>query len=177
MGHRRHRALRPLRFILSVIAAILIILDEVARPVFQPISRAFGRLRLVTAFEGLIGALPAYGVLACLLVPFAIVEPLKVIALFWIGEGRMVLGIAMLVGAYLASFLVVDRIYHAGRERLLSIGWFAAIMERLAAIRDAVIEPIRRSPIVQSAIRAIAASKLRIKTMLSRRASSRSRLR
>src|SRR4051794_27616136 len=80
---------RILRGVASVVAAILILLDEIARPIFRPLSRAFGRLRLVESAEALLARLPPYAILLCLLVPFAVAEPLKVIALVWIGEGRV----------------------------------------------------------------------------------------
>jgi len=70
---------RPLRRLMrsaaGVIAVLLILLDEVARPLFRPLSRAFGRLRLVEALERWIGRLPAYAVLACLLVPLVWSNP------------------------------------------------------------------------------------------------------
>lgn len=136
---------KALRAVVSVIAAVLILIDEVARPIFEPISRAFGRLRIVETLEALVGRLPRYAILACLLVPFAVAEPLKILGLLWIGHGRVVVGVVTLALAYLASFLLVDRIYHAGRGKLLSIGWFAVMMERLVAIREAITAPIRRS--------------------------------
>ena len=54
--------------------------------------------------------------------------------------------------ADLASFLLVDRIYHAGRERLFSIGWFATVMTWLTALRAAILAPIRRSATYQKAV-------------------------
>jgi hypothetical protein len=159
---RDHPIRRLLRGAAGVVAALLILLDEVARPVSRPLSRAFGRLRLVEATERWIGSLPAYVVLACLLVPFVVVEPLKVLALVWMAEGRVKAGMSLLLLAYLASFLLVDRIYHAGREALLSIPWFAAVMTRLAALREALLAPIRRSATYKAAVEAVR----RIKTLL-----------
>lgn len=158
-----------LRGVVSVFAGLLILLDEVARPLFRPLSRVFGRLRLVEAVEGWIARLPAYAVLGCLLVPFILVEPLKVLGLLWVAEGRAKSGALLLLVAYLGSFLIVDRIYHAGREGLLTIGWFAAMMSWLAALRDSVLAPIRRSVIYKMAIQAA----LRVRMLLRlRRASS-----
>jgi len=155
MSPTRKRPLRRLlRGAVGLVAALLMLLDEVARPLFRPLSRAFGRLRLVEAMERWIGHLPAFAVLACLLVPFVLVEPLKVLALVWIAQGRVKAGTLLLLLAYLASFLIVDRIYHAGRESLLSIGWFAAVMARLVALREAVLAPIRRSATYKAAVEA-----------------------
>jgi hypothetical protein len=166
MSHaRKPRSRRLLRSAAGLAAGLLILLDEVARPLFRPLSRALGRLRWVEAMDNRIGRLPAYAILACLLVPFVVVEPLKVLALVWMAEGRVKAGVAVLVLAYLASVLLVDRIYHAGRERLLSIGWFAAIMTRLAALREAVLAPIRRS----ATFRAMLEAGRRFRALLRRR--------
>jgi len=83
-----------------------------------------------------------------------VVEPLKVLALLWIAKGWLKAGILLLVLAYLVSFLDVDRIYHAGRESLLSIGWFAAVMAWLVALRETVLAPIRRSATYKAVVRA-----------------------
>jgi hypothetical protein len=151
-----------LRVALSGVAAALIIIDEVARPVFRPIARAFGSLRIVAAAERLVARLPPYAILTCLIVPFALAEPLKLIALVWIGKGKLATGTVTLGAAYLASFLLVDRIYQAGRERLLSIGWFATIMSRLFAIREAVLGPIRRSHAWIAAVRIVRTAQARV---------------
>ena len=110
--------------------------------------------------------MPPYAILVCLLIPFAVAEPLKVVGLVWIGEGRVKVGVLTLVLAYLASFLLVDRIYHAGRDKLLSIAWFAAVMVRLVAIREAVLEPVRRSDLYIAAVAAAKSAKARVRALL-----------
>jgi hypothetical protein len=44
----------------SALGVAAIVLDEVARPLFRPLLRAFGRLRLVEGMERCIAGLPAY---------------------------------------------------------------------------------------------------------------------
>ena len=71
----------------------------------------------------------------------AVAEPLKIVGLVMIGRGQVALGGLVLALAYLASFLIVERIYHAGRDKLLSYGWLAWTMGHLVRLRRG-----RRSP-------------------------------
>jgi copper homeostasis protein CutC len=44
------------------------------------------------------------------------------------------------------SFLLVERLFHAGREKLLTYGWLKWIMDRVEAVRNWVAD-IKRSVI------------------------------
>lgn len=123
--------LAPLKFVVGV----FIVLDEIARPFYRPVGRWVASLRLMEALERRVAALPRYLVLLALAVPFAVAEPLKLYGVYMLGTGRLVLGLLVLVFAYLASFILVERIYHAGRTQLLSIGWFAWVMGLIVGVR------------------------------------------
>jgi hypothetical protein len=56
-----------------------------------------------------------YKSLAVLLVPLLVVEPVKMTGLAFVGLGHWVVGACMIVGAYAAGLLVVDRLF-PGRE-------------------------------------------------------------
>ena len=118
-----------LRRILSVpLAAVVLVYDgfsAVFGPLVRPVVAWAAELQLFRRIGRWIGALPPYGALALLAVPFAAIEPFKVVALLWLAEGRFVIGVITLAGAYLLSFLVCERIFHAGKNKLLKIDWFA----------------------------------------------------
>ncbi len=128
-------AIAPLR----VLVAVLVILDEIARPIYAPVARWFASLTLVHRAETVIAGLPPYAVLTILGVPLIGVEPLKLLGLVWMGSGRWLSGLLLLGFAYAASFLVVERIYHAGREKLMQIGWFSVVMGFVIRVRDVVV--------------------------------------
>jgi hypothetical protein len=135
--------LSPLRLLIAVV----VVLDELARPVYGPVVRWFSGLALIRRAEAAIAALPPYVVLLVLAVPLIGVEPLKILAVYWIGTGQVLPGLVLLAFAYAASFLVVERIYHAGHEKLMRIGWFAVIMGYIVMVRDRVIAWSRRTAI------------------------------
>jgi hypothetical protein len=135
--------------------ALVLLLDEVARPLFRPLISWFARLRIVARVERAIAGLPPYAILAVLAVPFAVVEPLKIAGLVLIGVGQVKSGVAILVVAHAGSFLLVERIYSAGRVKLMTIGWFARLMAGLARIRDVVLARTGAMRLFRAARRAV----------------------
>ena len=74
-----------------------------------------------------------YRSLAVLLVPLLIVEPVKMAGLAFVGLGHWVGGACMIVGAYAASLLVIDRLYRVVKSKLYTMPWCAALAHRLQA--------------------------------------------
>ncbi|WP_020179185.1 hypothetical protein [Methylopila sp. M107] len=121
------------------LAAVLLAyeaLDAVFGPVVRPALAWLGSLRIFAAIGRAIAACPPYAVLAMLAVPFAIIEPLKVLALWWMASGHLVTGLFALAAAHLASIFICERIFHAGKAKLLTIGWFARGYGVVARVRD-----------------------------------------
>lgn len=127
--------LAPLR----VLVAIVVVLDELARPIYRPVAAWFASLRLVRRAEAVIATLPPYAVLTVLAVPLIGVEPLKLLALIWLSQGRLLAGVILMGVAYAGSFLLVERIYDAGHAQLMKIRWVAIVMGAVTRIRQAVI--------------------------------------
>ncbi|WP_146260197.1 hypothetical protein [Rhizobium tubonense] len=119
--------------------AIFLLIDWVARPLYRPVVAWITSWRVTEAFEVLVGRLPRWAVLVLFAVPFAIAEPLKIISLIIIAQGHVVSGIGLLVFAHLMTFVLVERIYHAGRAQLLSYRWFNWIVTHVAVIRDVLL--------------------------------------
>ena len=128
--------LLPLRLIITV----LVVVSEIARPVYRPLVNWFASLSIVEHFGELVGSLPRAVILVLFIVPLAIAEPLKIYALFVIARGHVIPGLVIIALAYLMSFLLVERLFHAGREKLLTYGWLRWIMDRVLAVRNWVSE-------------------------------------
>lgn len=138
--------LRVLRFSAEIVLAALILLDEMARPLYRPLGRWIAGLRLVARMEAAIARMPRLAVLLLLALPFAIAEPLKIVGLVLIARGQVALGALVLALAYLASFLIVERIYRAGEAQLLSYRWFAWAMGHLSRLRAGILDWVKASP-------------------------------
>ncbi len=128
--------LLPVRLVI----AVLVIISEIARPIYRPLVNWFASLSIVKHFGELVGSLPRGVILVLFVVPLAIAEPLKVYALVIIARGHVISGLVIIALAYLMSFLLVERLFHAGREKLLTYAWLRWIMDRVAIIRSWVAE-------------------------------------
>jgi hypothetical protein len=131
--------LQPLRvigrFVLTIVLILYTLLDELLFPLLRPLLTVLGQLRVFELFGAGIARLPPYLALVALAVPFVIIEPVKVFAIYWTGTGHWIQGSVLLVSAHVLSILVVDRIYHAGHAPLMRIGWFKRLMTWLAGLR------------------------------------------
>jgi hypothetical protein len=106
---------------------------ELARPLFAPLLEALERLPSVRRVEEAIAGMPRHAILGLVAIPFLGAEPLKVLG-------------AVLAFAYGASLVLVERIYAAGREKLLTIAWLAACIRLGTRVRDAVLARCRALP-------------------------------
>jgi hypothetical protein len=157
MTTERNPAIAVLRIIGRVIAVILVvlwaILEAVLFPLFRPLLRWLSGLRLFEAIGALIQRTPPYGVLVMLAVPFFALEPLKVFALYWLALGHVIQGGVLVVFAHVLSIFTLDRIYHAGHDQLMQIGWFKRLMTWIVGIRDWAFGFVKRTPTWQALAR------------------------
>ncbi|CAN5206284.1 hypothetical protein BH10PSE8_BH10PSE8_06130 [soil metagenome] len=141
----RGQLARVLFAILRSILTVAIVIDEIARPLYRPLIAWFASLRIVARMEAAIARRSRLAILALLAVPFAIAEPLKLLGLVMMADGRARTGLVVFGFAHLVSFLLVERIYHAGRDKLLTYRWLAWIMALLDRLRGRALEWIRSS--------------------------------
>ena len=115
----------------QVLVGIYVIVDSVLSPIFRPFLRWLSSLNVIQAMERGIASLPAYGVLVLLLAPFAVEELLKVWAIVLMGGGHFKTGLLIYIGCHVFSILVCERIFSAGKEKLMTIPWFARLFHWL----------------------------------------------
>jgi hypothetical protein len=116
----------------------------------MPTLRGPRRRRDMTPLAGLrrqAQRLGPYQSLALLAVPFACAEPLKLLALYVAGGGRWFTATGLMIGAYAASLLVVERLFRVVKPKLLMLGWFALLWSWWVALRNRII-PWRTAPVV-----------------------------
>ena len=98
-------------------------------------------LRGMTALASLrrrIQKLTQYFSLLILAVPVLLVEPFKFVAVFVAGKGHWLTATGMIIAAYVASLVVVERLFRAVKPKLLMLDWFAKLWARYTALRDKV---------------------------------------
>lgn len=150
---KRGLVARILFAILRTILTVAIVIDEIARPLYRPLIAWFASLRIVARMEAVIARQSRLAILALLAVPFAVAEPLKLLGLLMMAGGRARTGLVVFGFAHLVSFLLVERIYHAGRDKLLTYGWLAWTMALLDRLRRRALGWVRSSAAYAFALR------------------------
>jgi hypothetical protein len=87
----------------------------------------------------IIEGLGPYQSLMLLAIPTALVEPLKLIAVAVAGDGHWITGTVMIVTAYAASILLVERLFLIVKPKLLMLPWFARLWAWFIVIRGKAV--------------------------------------
>lgn len=129
-----------LRVIVNIVVGVFVVgytlLDDLLFPLFRPLIGWLSGLKLFEKLGALIQLLPPYAMLVVLAVPFVLIEPLKIFALWWIASGHIIQGGALLIVSHILSILILERLYHTGHDQLMRIGWFKTLMSWLVRLRD-----------------------------------------
>lgn len=125
--------------------ALLILFEEWG---WEPLQRALawvGRLPGLRWIEARVQALPPYGALAIFLLPTLLLIPVKLLALWLLGQGKVLAGTLVILAAKLAGTAVVARLFSLTKATLMQLAWFARIYTRWTAWKDALLAQVRAS--------------------------------
>jgi hypothetical protein len=126
------RILKPVTYIL---AAIYFLVDAVFMAVARPISRWLGRHLEFKRLRAWIRSLPPYPSLALFSVPVIILEPIKPVAAYLAATGQFVSGAATFIVGELLKLVLVERLFHLTRDKLMRIPAFAWAYGKFAEVR------------------------------------------
>lgn len=132
---RRNPVVAALRALFRVALGVLIIIDELVRPLYEPLQQWLEALALVRKFERWVAGLPPLAILTLIGVPYAVVEPVKFVAMLRIADGHVMMGSLVLLLAYLVSFVLIERVYTAGRDQLMRLPAAAWVINMSVAVR------------------------------------------
>jgi hypothetical protein len=96
--------------------------------------------------RGFVQKLGPYQSLALLLIPATIVEPLKLVAVAVAGSGHWITGVGIVIVAYAASLLVVERLFRIVKPKLLMLPWFARFWVGVVSLRRKIFSFFRSEP-------------------------------
>ena len=137
--------MRWLRRGFEALLALLILFEEWG---WEPLRRALAwvaRWPPLAGIERRIASLPAYPALAVFLLPTLLLLPVKLAALWLIGQGRAGLGLLVIVLAKLVGTALVARLVQLTLPALMQLGWFARWYGRWTAWKEAIIVRVRAS--------------------------------
>ena len=106
-------------------AFLYFLLDGLFLSAIRPIFRKLARLRFFAMVVDVIAGLGPYTTLALFLVPLILLEPAKPAGIYLLASGRPLRGIVVIVVGEVLKLAIVERIFHIGRPKLMTIPVFA----------------------------------------------------
>jgi len=134
---------RVLRWLLAWPLALLILFEEWG---WTPLQRALARLMQALGLEKIeqrIRKLSPYAALAMFLVPSLMLIPVKLGALWFIGQGRVMSGTLVIVLAKIVGTAIVARLFTLTRDSLMTLPWFERLYARWLAFKESVLAQVR----------------------------------
>ncbi len=124
------RLLNPLVFVL----ALVLVFEEWLWDALKAQLHRLSTLPLVAAVEHRLRRLPSWAALLVMLVPGCALFPFKLAALYLLGHGHPVLGMAVLLAAKLTGTALAAYLFDLVRESARRIRWFDALYVRVLAL-------------------------------------------
>ena len=125
--------------------ALLLLFEEWGWEPLAACFAALGRLPVWRRLEGLIAGLPPWAALLAFGVPVLALIPIKLLALYLIGEGQIGLGIAVILSAKLAGTAMAARLFQLTQPALMQLKWFARSYGAFKNWKDWMLRRLRTS--------------------------------
>lgn len=136
---------RLLQGILTGFVALILLFEEWGWEQLSALVARLSALPFFARMEQGIRRLPPWAALAAFAVPALALVPIKLLALFVIGQGHPLLGVAVLVAAKFIGTAVLARLFTLTQPVLMQLPWFARWYPRWKAWKDRVMDQLRLS--------------------------------
>ena len=136
---------RALRGFGLVLAAIVIFVEEWG---WRPLTAGaawLARLLHLQRLEARISASPRWLALLLFLAPAVLLFPLKLLALWLIGEGNAGTGVFIIVAAKVLGTAFVGRLFILVEPQLMTFSWFARALNWWRETKSRIVDAVRRS--------------------------------
>jgi len=137
--------LQGLRRVAGFLLALVILFEEWGWDQLQALAERVGRWPPLAWLERRIRALPPHVALAVFFVPALALLPVKIGALWLIGTGHAMLGLALVVVAKGVGTALLARLFALTRPALMRLAWFADLHTRWTAWKQALMAQLRAS--------------------------------
>lgn len=143
--------LAPLRWLVRVVLALLILFEEWG---WEPLRRAFAllaKLPVIRQVEALLKRLPPRWALVVLVLPSLLILPVKLLAVWLVAEGRVTLGVAVIIAAKLFGTALLAWLFQLIQPALMQLAWFARLHARWTAWKAELLAWVRASAVWRAA--------------------------
>ncbi|CCG40939.1 hypothetical protein [Magnetospirillum molischianum] len=128
---------RSLSSLLTVpLAVLLMLFEEYLWGWLRSLMARLGRLASIARIEAMIVALPAKAAAFVFLLPFLLILPVKLVAVWAIATGHFLSGLVVLISAKLVATALFARLYTLCRPALMSFGWFVWVHDTVIRAKN-----------------------------------------
>ena len=131
--------------------ALLLLFEEWGWEHLAALLAWIGRLPGLRWVERRIRTLTPYQSLALFAIPVLALLPLKLLALYWLGQGHVLLGLGVILAAKVGGTALTARLFMLTQPTLMKLAWFARLFARWMAWKTRVLDTLRHSPAWQAA--------------------------
>jgi hypothetical protein len=139
-----------LRWIFTPFIALLLIFEEWGWEPLAALAARLARLPLWARIERWIASLPRWGALIVMGAPTLALFPIKLLALYFLGNGQAAMGTTVLVVAKLVGTALLARLFQITQPALMQFAWFAKWYPRWKAWKDGLMAQVRATVVWQA---------------------------
>jgi hypothetical protein len=132
-----------LRRLFGGLVALVVLFEEWGWEPLQRLMARIGRLPVLAWLERRIAALPPAAALVVFFLPALALLPVKLLALWFIGQGQRLLGVLIIVAAKIVGTAIVARLFTLTQPALMRLPWFARAYTRWIAWKQAAFAMVR----------------------------------
>ena len=129
----------------SGLLAVIILFEEWGWEPLQRLLARIGRWPGLRWIEGFVRGLPPWAAVIMFMVPAALLLPIKLLALWAIGRGHLVLGMLVIVAAKIVGTAIVARLFTLTQQALMQLRWFAWAYSHWMRLKQTVLARARAS--------------------------------
>ena len=134
-----------LKRLFGALLALVILFEEWGWEPLQRLMAHIARLPLLAWLGRRIAALPPHAALAVFFLPALALLPVKLAALWLIGQGHPLFGVLLILGAKLVGTAVVAHLFALTQPALMHLPWFARLYTRWSVWKAALLAQVRAS--------------------------------
>ena len=115
---------------------------------WDPLARrltALAKLPIWAAVEQRVKDLPPWAALLVFALPVLALVPVKLLALYLLGNGHLILGFLLVISAKLVGTAIAARLFQLTEPALMRMGWFARLYTPWKIWKNALLEQVRHS--------------------------------
>jgi hypothetical protein len=119
--------------IATFFAVLYFLIDALFWLLIKPVTDALGKVPIFARIAAWAASLGPYPTLLMFVIPLAVFEPVKPVGAYLIATGHVTEGVLLIIIAEVFKIMIVERLWHMSRDKLLSIPAFAWVYTRLMA--------------------------------------------